>query len=288
MAWVKLDDHFFSHPKVLPLSKGAKLLYLSGLTYASAQLTDGRLNAAAVVLAAKIVSVAPKLADELAEAGLWEADGDGYAIHDYLTYNPAREKVLSVRKATADRVSSWRGKHAGNGPSNGVTDAFVTRDVTPPRANSAGNAAPVPIPSPSPTTSERQPEKTDINVLPATARAGSNSLVPLNGGSPQHALLAVAKIALGFNGQTVKEQARENAAAGQLWKAGVDADELRDLIAEWRKRGWPNPSLSAIAGRLGQLRAPNEPGRKIAEADEPRGFEGIREAFADLDPRRAS
>ena len=52
--WVKLDDHFFQHPKILRATPEAKLLYLAGLTWCAANLTDGLIPAAALpVLAAE-------------------------------------------------------------------------------------------------------------------------------------------------------------------------------------------------------------------------------------------
>ena len=123
MSWVKLDDQFFMHPKVLPLSRGAKLLYLSALTYASAQLTDGHLNEAAVSAVARTVGVQPRLSADLRDAGLWDRTEDGYVIHDYLAYNPSREQVLRARQAAAERTARWRGKR---GARDGVSDGVST------------------------------------------------------------------------------------------------------------------------------------------------------------------
>ena len=41
MSWVRLDDNFPNHPKVVGLSDQAFRLYISGLCYASHYLTDG-------------------------------------------------------------------------------------------------------------------------------------------------------------------------------------------------------------------------------------------------------
>lgn len=286
MGWVRTEDTYLTHPKVLHVGRDARVFWDAARCWSSANLTDGYIPESAYkVIAAnagvgsprKLVAVLlthpPQYAHGLAE----EAEG-GFVIHDYLLYNPSSADVQAKRAAKATA-----------GKAGGEQSGASRRSKT--EANAKQNATPVPIPVPSPetsTSSEHQPEKTDNLVVPrAIVRAQSANVVALNGGSPQHALLAVAQIALGFNGQTVKERARENAAAGQLVKAGVSPDELRDLIAEWRKRGWKDPSLAGIEGNLGRLRAPYEAGRK-SEQDEPRGFEGIREAFADLDPRRAS
>ncbi len=98
MAWVRLDDQFFLNPKVVALSKDATLLYLAALTYASSQQTDGALAPASVTLVRGLVGAKAPAVAALVAAGLWEPDGDGYRIHDYLDYNPA----------AAQRDGKWR------------------------------------------------------------------------------------------------------------------------------------------------------------------------------------
>lgn len=44
-----------------------------------------------------------KLADLLVDAGLWEQNGNGYVIHDYLDYNPSRVEIEAKRAADAAR-----------------------------------------------------------------------------------------------------------------------------------------------------------------------------------------
>jgi hypothetical protein len=41
MPWVKLDDRFFTNPKVIGAGRDARDLYLAGLCYCAAELTDG-------------------------------------------------------------------------------------------------------------------------------------------------------------------------------------------------------------------------------------------------------
>src|SRR3990167_275444 len=101
MSWVKIDDHFPEHPKVLMAGPQAAWLYVCGLAYASRNLTDGLIPASQVKRLAE-VPTAPKLATKLVEVGLWEQVGGGYIIHDYLEYNPTREEVLARRETRAE------------------------------------------------------------------------------------------------------------------------------------------------------------------------------------------
>ncbi|KKL89691.1 hypothetical protein LCGC14_1912240, partial [marine sediment metagenome] len=55
-----------------------------------------------------------KLAARLIEVGLWERNGTGYAIHDYLDYNPSK-KELEARREIKRRAGQAGGlaKQAG-------------------------------------------------------------------------------------------------------------------------------------------------------------------------------
>lgn len=146
MAWVKIDDAFFRHPKVATAGRDARDLYLAALCYAGAQLTDGFVPGGVLrqLGADADIDNPDCAASRLVATGLWhEADG-GWTIHDYHDYQPSAEQVKAQRAATAERVSRWRAARrplqvgyadTGNARSNAVTNAPVT-------------PAPVPIPVP--------------------------------------------------------------------------------------------------------------------------------------------
>lgn len=148
MTWLKLDDGFPRHRKVRRLSHVAFRLHVSALCWCAEQLTDG------VILTGELDDVSDLAARELAKAvpdlverGLWESRPDGWVIHDYLTYNPSREKVLAERERTAARQQAFRDKRrngVSNGVTNGVTNASVTgapaRPGPTPRGSGSGRA----------------------------------------------------------------------------------------------------------------------------------------------------
>jgi len=147
MTWVKLDDQFFAHPKVIDLSKDAKLLYLAALNHCAAQLTDGALSSGAVRAVAALVDVQRSVAEELVNAGLWETTDTGYAVHDYLTYNRTAEQVKADRAANTERQSRYRDRHASE--SNAVTNTIIKEGVTPlvqPSTHASLDPSPVPTP----------------------------------------------------------------------------------------------------------------------------------------------
>lgn len=151
MAWVKLDDGFFRHPKVLRAGRDARDLHLAAMCYAAANLTGGAVPAEALrALAAEAVVGTPgRLAGTLVEVGLWEAPstpGGPYQIHDWDVYNPTRDQVLRQREENARRLAAWRKRKAANGRSNGVGNG-VTNGVG--NAPSNGGVALSPSYSPS-------------------------------------------------------------------------------------------------------------------------------------------
>ncbi|KKN75246.1 hypothetical protein LCGC14_0382450 [marine sediment metagenome] len=100
MSWVKVSDGLATHPKVLAAGQAAAWLHVAGLCYAAQHLTDGAISDSSLSgLGQYTRARARKLADRLVEVRLWERNGTGYAIHDYLDYNPSRKEVEARREA---------------------------------------------------------------------------------------------------------------------------------------------------------------------------------------------
>ena len=145
MSWTKLDDQFFTHPKVIDLPKDAKLLYLSALAYCAGQLTDGLITPGALRVVAATVDVSRADAAELVSAGLWEKVEAGWQVHDYLEYQPTRDKALAIKQARAEAGS--RGGHKSADSRAGAnTQANAQQTVK-------QTVKPISTPSPSPSLS---------------------------------------------------------------------------------------------------------------------------------------
>ena len=99
MVWFKVDDSFWSHPKVLPLSGDALALWVRAGAYCAQQLTDGIVSLQALrMLADRDAAV------ELTNAGLWEVEPTGgFRFHDWSEYQPTREHVISERAKATER-----------------------------------------------------------------------------------------------------------------------------------------------------------------------------------------
>ena len=118
MGWVRLDDNFADHPKVIALSDTAFRLYIETLCYSNRQLTDG------FIPMPVYIKLSPNDdADYLIEAGLWEeVHGNvispdlltGYQIRSYTEYQPTREKVEEKREQAKERLRRYRESQKGN------------------------------------------------------------------------------------------------------------------------------------------------------------------------------
>lgn len=105
MSWVRLDDGFPDHPKVVNLSVSARWGFVAGLCYCASYLTDG------FIPERKAREFAARGVTDLVTAGLWEQVPNGYQVHDYLDYNPSRNDVTEHRQA----ISNARSKAGSKG-----------------------------------------------------------------------------------------------------------------------------------------------------------------------------
>ncbi len=101
--FVKLEQTFPEHPKVLDLSPEAFRLYVEGLCYSARLLSDGLLASSALRRMSD-----PYAASELVDAGLWHEHPDGYEIHNYLDWQQSRSEVeaLSEARSRAGKASA--------------------------------------------------------------------------------------------------------------------------------------------------------------------------------------
>ncbi len=116
MTWARFDDSFPEHPKVIGLSADAFRLHVTAICYSARTLTDGVIQQASL----RVIGANKKLATELVDAQLWDLHQLGYAVHDYLDYNPSRDHVLAEREkrsaaGKAGANSRWQSKSDGSG-----------------------------------------------------------------------------------------------------------------------------------------------------------------------------
>lgn len=139
MSWIKLDDQWMDHPKIIMAGRDARDIWLASITWCAKHLTDGEFPAnllpSLAVAAGVDVANCQGFARALLDVGLWEETENGYLIHDYLEYNPSREQALATKEAR---------KQAGR--AGGVAKASKIPSKT--LAKEKQNPAPSPSPSP--------------------------------------------------------------------------------------------------------------------------------------------
>lgn len=115
MSWLRIDDTFTDHPKVLRAGDDVPLviaLHLRAISYASRQLTDGFIPDYVVghlsrdlddakhcwQCRSQVEYDADKWSSLMVKIGLWERVDSGFLIHDYLVYNRSRRQAAKERK----------------------------------------------------------------------------------------------------------------------------------------------------------------------------------------------
>lgn len=162
MVWVRKDDQMPIHRKVAPLSDAAYRLLDEAICWCSRNQTDGRIGVSDLPEISR--RGRPKNAAELVDRGLWHLAGgwcssdvcaesgpDGWVIHDYLDYNPSKDKVIKEKSAKAERQRRWiEAKRQSRKPSvdaaedassDGPEDDAPPRPV-PPRPEGSGAGTP--------------------------------------------------------------------------------------------------------------------------------------------------
>jgi hypothetical protein len=105
MAWFKVDDGMWAHPKFLGLSDKAFRLWVRAGAYSAQHLTDGVVTDYMLT----ILSASRKHCDELWAAGLWERIPEGgYHFHDWDHYQMSKAEVERRREADRKRKQKWR------------------------------------------------------------------------------------------------------------------------------------------------------------------------------------
>jgi hypothetical protein len=187
MVWVKLDDGFPDHPKVLAAGPLAAWLYVCGLAYAARLLTDGFIPTVQVGRLAALQG-AEDLAGRLVSVGLWERVDGGYRVHDYLDWNTPASHIKRDRAAAAERMRRLR---SGDTPAPAPADSGKVRANTS-RTNGERSGEvrqPTPVPAPVPVRSE-----TDTGSTPSAADAagGVGGAAAMQGGATATAAASAA------------------------------------------------------------------------------------------------
>jgi len=111
LPWVRLDTQFAQNPKILYLIEDKKyraaFAYITGLTYAGAQGTDGFLPNACL----SCIHASKADATALVEVGLWLETVGGWEINSWAEHQQSNEETqLRKKKARDAAMQRWHGK----------------------------------------------------------------------------------------------------------------------------------------------------------------------------------
>ena len=140
MAWVRLDDGFYQHPKIVQAGAVAAAVQVAALCYCNRNLTDGFVPSAAVPLLVNLDGTGatwPDVIGALVGVGLWvEARHGGYLIHDYEKYQWTRFRIDAAQeKKRAAGQAGGRASAEARARANGEAPA-----------QAESNPIPIPIP----------------------------------------------------------------------------------------------------------------------------------------------
>jgi hypothetical protein len=116
MGWARFDDRYSDHPKVVAAGPWAELLDVRAIIFCARHETDGHVGRAQLArIAVGIPAPRAKVA-KLVEVGRWSPDarGDGWWVHDYLTYNPSHAKREVERASARDRMERARSQRSSD------------------------------------------------------------------------------------------------------------------------------------------------------------------------------
>jgi hypothetical protein len=153
MSWLRIDDGFLENEKIAGLTDRAFRLHMAALCYSARNLTDGRLNRAAVRVISALVCGRKRHINELVFCRLWAATEDGYALNDYLEYNPDAASVKALREArkqAGQRGGEKSGRSRGQASAEASAEANAQASADPSASSNGLSKSLNPVPSPTP------------------------------------------------------------------------------------------------------------------------------------------
>ena len=120
MAWVKIDQHFYDHPKWAHAPTDSIALWLAALAWCNRNdSTEGFIPAAKLHGLVNVRSVRRTSADLAERAAFHPAEREGlsgFLIHDYVEYQqPDKVRLIAAKRAEAGKRGA-KARWGQNGP----------------------------------------------------------------------------------------------------------------------------------------------------------------------------
>jgi hypothetical protein len=267
MPWVRIDEEFAKHPKVVEAGPLGLAMQVAALCYCNQYLTDGFVPRSVVPSLLNLDGLGMRMwmgeiagggedanwklvVEDVIYAGLWTEEDSGYRIHDYDKYQPSKAEVEAQRarnkvagskggQARAERLAKQSASHT---PSDVASEPLADR-----LAKAQAKSKPVPVPVTDTTTPPPPPEaEGDLDPWMPAARklvaekkangekiANTEGLVKYHAGqlrSEQLERERKARLAAHIYGENLAEDAEMNQQeAADLIRGRFERIDLRDV-----------------------------------------------------------
>ena len=231
MSWIKLDDQWMDHPKIIRAGRDARDMWLASITWCAKHLTDGyfpsELLPSLAVTAGVDVANCLTFASILVEVCLWDIAENGYMVHDYLDYNPTKEQTESNRIARSEA-----------GKAGGLASSSKRSSKSQANAQAKVKQSSTPSPSPSPSLKEREDgAKAPTRSTKADQRTQTPAIQLIKGLTGKYPNKANYDEAIEVLGPT--PDGEKAAECYRTWvKRGYNPNALT-WLTEWYKTGIP-------------------------------------------------
>lgn len=219
MAWFKVDDGFYDHPKLEGVSMAARGLWVTAGAYCSRHLTDGVITARQV----RLLGGTRAQITALVDSGLWvrfrgDSGTDSYAFHDWFDMQPSRKEVEEKREAEAERKRKWREAKAAKQQERQNVPAGQTPDV--PQESRVTSALP-------------DPTRPDPARLPLFERKGEGSVTHAD--TPPHCASHPGGTDKPCTPCAQARRAHQQDEAARIEQAKIDRSTAARLAAQERR-----------------------------------------------------
>jgi hypothetical protein len=141
MAWVRIDEHFYDHPKWADAPGDSIALWLAAMAWCNRnESIEGYIPARKTRGLVNVRNLKATLVDLVKREAI-HVEGDGYVIHDYAEFQqPEKVREIARKRARAGAKGAavrW-GEHRRRAEM--VDDPGHTDDMAPPMANGMASA----------------------------------------------------------------------------------------------------------------------------------------------------
>lgn len=312
MAWVRLDEAFPDHPKVVTAGPLAAWLHVCALAYCNRFLTDGFIPYAQVGRLVDFTGVfidedgglavdgdgrgahqadPYEMAERLVDVGIWEQRRGGFAIHDFLDFQPSRAEVEAQRKVKSDagKLGGRKSGESRRSRSEAGTEAQPEAETKQGRSRSQppteaggeanGQAKPKPDPDPDPESLDVSPPPRNLGVGAGPGSAAGLALIGTSvrdesatgdvgyrqGDKTQGLVRRLVGVCTGDNRRLVQAEATRVVEHALRYVDGRILDEaIGAYEASAKKPALPRAVIPAIRQRASSVHLPDLPAKALA------------------------